>query len=130
MPGWSGHRAGTRSALIDLMTTAQSGRMRFSAAQRALFTACEFWAAFQNASLPEYLSADIESYLSAAETAFAAIGLPVTAAVLHLSHARLKADPPVATARLIQELEKALSEIDEPVDLALERFANRTAQAE
>jgi hypothetical protein len=130
MPGWSGHRAGTRSALLDLLTTAQSGRMRFSAAQRALFTACEFWAAFQNASLPEYLSADVEFHLSVAEAAFTAIGLPITATVLNASRARLKGDSGVSTQRFIQELERALSEIDEPVDLALERFAKLTTQAE
>jgi hypothetical protein len=65
-----------------------------------------------------------------AEAAFTAIGLPVTATVLNASRARLKGDPGVSTQRFIQELERALSEIDEPVDLALERFAKRTTRAE
>jgi hypothetical protein len=129
MAAWSGHRAGTRSALLELLTTAQSGRMRFTEAQRALFTACEFWAAFQNASLAEYLSADTEAYLRAAEAAFSAIGLPTIAASLSAARLRLTGNTPVSTQRLVQEIEVALSATNEPVDLALERFANHIADA-
>jgi hypothetical protein len=124
MAGWSGHRAGTHSALLELLTTAQSGRMKFSEAQRALFTACEFWAAFQNASLSEYLSADTEAYLRAAEAAFGAVGLPTIAAILTSARLRIADNSPVSTRQLAQEIEKALSAVNEPVDLALERFAN------
>ena len=130
MAAWRGHRAGTRNALVDLLTTAQSGKMRFSEALRSLFTACEYWAAFHNASLPEYFSADAESSLSAAEVAFSTVGLPAIAAVLTSARLRYKLNSPAATQRLIQELEAALSKITEPVDLVLERFAKATKPAD
>lgn len=130
MTAWRGHRAGTRNALIDLMTTAQSGKMRFSEAQRALFTACEFWAAFQNGSLPDYFSVDAESSLSAAEVAFSTVGLPTVAAHLTSARLRYKLNSPAATQLLTQELQATLSKLSEPVDIVLERFAKATKPAE
>src|ERR1700722_3571928 len=103
MAAWDRHKPGTSNALIDLLTTAHTGRTRFSDSQRALFTACEFWAASQNGSLSAHLGNDIESRLEAAETSFVMIGLPKTAGILKRARVQLGADSPAPTKRVIQE---------------------------
>jgi hypothetical protein len=130
MAAWDGHKPGTSSALLDLLTTAHTGKTRFSDSQRALFTACEFWAAIQNGSLSAHLEDDTESRLGAAETSFGVIGLPKTAGILRRARMQLRADSPVPTKRVIQEIEDALSAIDEPIDDTFEHFAKHELRAE
>jgi hypothetical protein len=130
MAAWDRHKPGTSNALLDLLTTAHTGRTRFSHSQRALFTACEFWAASQNGSLSAHLGNDIESRLEAAETSFVVIGLPKTARILKRARMQLGADSPAPTKRVIQEIEDALTAIDEPIDDTFEHFATHVLQAE
>jgi hypothetical protein len=128
MPNWEGHKPATSAVLIDLITTAHSGRVRFSRSERVLFTACEFWAAARNRSLLGLLSEDAESQLQAAEESFTAMGLAKSALVLRRGREKLmKNDPPVTLRRLAENIETALADIDEPVDEVIAGFAGGQA---
>jgi hypothetical protein len=129
MPTLDGHKSATSEVLLDLLTGAHTGRTRFSLAQRAFFTVCEFWAAAQNRSLLSHLGDAVESGLQAAETSFSVIGLPNTASLLTRARIQLSLDSPIAVERVLAQLENALSAVDEPVDDAIERFAKRELSA-
>jgi hypothetical protein len=125
---WEGHKPGTSSVLLDLATTAASGRVRFSWSERALFTACEFWAAARNQSLGIHLSDDPREQLQAAEGSFEAMGLSKTATIIRRGRVKLVGSYPVPSRQVAKEIEIALASIDEPVDEVLENFANTRAQ--
>lgn len=127
MSNWEGHKPATSAVLLDLLTTAQSGSMKFSRSERVLFTACEFWAAAQNRALAELLSDDAQYQLQAAEQSFAAIGLTKAALILHVGLMKLAVDRPVPLHKVAENIENALANIDEPVDEALARFASAQA---
>lgn len=124
MPNWEGHKPATSAVLLDLLTTAQSGSMKFSWSERVLFTACEFWAAAQNRALEGLLTDDAQSQLQAAEQSFAAIGLTKAALILHGGLMKLAVDRPAPLHKVAANLENALANLDEPVDEALARFAS------
>ncbi len=127
-PIWEGHKPGTSSVLLDLATTAASGRVRFSWSQRALFTACEFWAAARNQSLGSHLRDDPREQLRAAVGSFEAMGLTKTAAIIRRGGAKLGGSQPVSSRQVAKEIETALACVDERVDEVLENFANTRAQ--
>lgn len=129
MANWDGHKPATSEVLLDLMTSATTGRERFSRAQRALFTACEFWAATKNQALASLLNDDTDAQLHRAQESFTAIGLPKTAEVLRAGRLRLKlVDKRVAPSQVAEDIEKSLVDIDEPVDEVLAAFASQQAQ--
>ena len=124
MTSWDGHKAATSTALIQLLTSAQTGRTKFSQSQRALFTACEFWAASQNHSLSSHLEdCDLEQHLLAAELSFGLVGLPMSAAILMRARMTLAKDSGVTVNRVLRELERELLRVDERIDHQLEQFA-------
>ena len=122
---WEGHKPTTSVALLDVMTTAVTGSAKVSRADRVLFTTCEFWASARNRTLFEQLGEDAISQLFRAEAAFIAIGLPKSAGIVH--HGRMaltQVDSPGSVQKVAETLEKALAEIDEPVDQMIAEFAN------
>jgi hypothetical protein len=121
MTDWQGHKQATTAVLLELVTTAHTGRTRFSRSERALFTACEFWAASRNGSLAELLAEDSCFQLRAAEDSFNVIGLTRIASAL--AQARLELTGTSSTTDVAKQLEVNLAGIDEPVDLVLARFA-------
>ncbi|MDP9011738.1 MAG: hypothetical protein M3O41_03590 [Pseudomonadota bacterium] len=129
LPGWDGHKPVTSSVLLGLLTTAHTGKTRFSNSQRVLFTACEFWAAAQNRTLVDHLGEAMESRLGAAELSFSVIGLNKTAMVLKRARMQLVVDASAPVEQIIEDMEDALSAIDEPVDRAIELFAKRELSA-
>ena len=130
MRDWNGHEPATSDVLLDLLTTAHTGRTRFSIAQRALFTACEFWAATKNSALMEHLSDDTENKLQAAEQSFTLIGLKWTTVVIKRARLQLAVDTPVSLQQIIEEMQSALSGTDEPVDAAIATFAGQARSGE
>ena len=124
MTEWTGHKPATSTVLLDLVTTAHTGRTRFSRSERALFTACEFWAASRNHSLTEFFASEPAAQLQAAENAFSLIGLTETASALKAARLRVAAIQPADSVKEIaDDLETQLSRIEEPVDSTLARFA-------
>ena len=78
---WEGHQPATSARLLDVMTTATSGSAKVSRSEKALFTACEFWASARNRNLLGQLSDDAITQLRAAEASFTVIGLTEVAGV-------------------------------------------------
>jgi hypothetical protein len=114
--------------LLDVMTTATTGSARISRSEKALFTACEFWASARNRSLLGQLADDALTQLRAAEASFTVIGLTQTASVLRRARAELmETDPPLLLGDVVENIEKCLADSDEPVDQALADFASELA---
>jgi hypothetical protein len=114
--------------LLDVMTTATTGSARISRSEKALFTACEFWASARNRSLLGQLADDALTQLRAAEASFTVIGLTQIASVLRRARAELmETDPPLLLGDVVENIEKCLADSDEPVDQALADFASELA---
>jgi hypothetical protein len=121
---WEGHQPATSERLLDVMTTATSGSAKVSRSEKALFTACEFWASARNRNLLGQLSDDAITQLRAAEASFTVIGLTQVASVLRCARIDLtETDPPPALRGVVENIERRLEDSDEPVDQALAEFA-------
>ena len=110
------------------MTTATTGSAEVSRAEKALFTACEFWASARNRNLLGQLADDAMAQLRAAEAFFTVIGLTQVAGVVR--RARLDLTEPVAPPALsdvVERVEQSLADSGEPVDQALADFASELA---
>jgi hypothetical protein len=125
---WEGHQPATSARLLDVMTTATTGSARISRSEKALFTACEFWASARNRSLLGQLADDALTQLRAAEASFTVIGLIQIASVLRRARAELmETDPPPLLGDVVENIEKCLADSGEPVDQALADFASELA---
>jgi hypothetical protein len=126
---WEGHQPATSARLLDVMTTATSGAAKVSRSEKALFTACEFWASARNRNLLGQLSDNAITQLRAAEASFTVIGLTQIAGVLGRARADLtETDPPPALCDVVEKIEKCLADSGEPVDHALADFASELAR--
>jgi len=110
--------------MLELVTAAHTGRTWFSRSERALFTACEFWAAGRNRSLSDLLRDDPVAQLKAAEDSFNIIGLKATASAVGRARLRLGTSlSAIRLKRVTADLEDILSAIEEPVDARIAGFA-------
>ena len=126
MTDWHGHEKSTSTAMLELLTAAHTGRTRFSRSERALFTACEFWAASRNRSLSELLRDDPVAQLKAAEGSFNVIDLKATACAVGRARLRLGTTfSATSLKRVTADLENILSAIEEPVDERIAEFARK-----
>ena len=124
MTDWNGHLPATTTALLAVLTRASSTPHTVSQYDRVIFTACEFWASTRHRGLLAYLSEDAIARLSAAESAFRAIGAHKAAAILQRAHSALAPrDPLVSLQNVCTLVEVALAQSDEPVDQLLADFA-------
>jgi hypothetical protein len=126
---WEGHQPATSARLFDVMTTATTGSAKVSRSEKALFTACEFWASARNHTLLGQLSDDAINQLRAAEASFTVIGLTEVASVLFRARTYLtETGPAPALPGIVENIEKCLAELGEPVDQALAGFASELAR--
>jgi uncharacterized protein YjiS (DUF1127 family) len=126
---WEGHQPATSARLLDVMTTATSGSAKVSRSEKALFTACEFWASARNRNLLGQLSDEAITQLRAAEASFTVIGLIQIAGVLRRARIDLtETDPPPPLHTVVENIEKCLADSGEPVDEVLAEFASELAR--
>jgi hypothetical protein len=126
---WEGHQPATSERLLDVMTTATSGSAKVSRSEKALFTACEFWASARNRNLFGQLSDDAITQLRAAEASFTVIGLTEVAGVLRRARFDLtETDPPPPLHNVVENIEQCLADSGEPVDQVLAAFASELAR--
>jgi len=126
---WEGHQPATSARLLDVMTTATTGSAQVSRSEKALFTACEFWASARNRNLLSQLAEDAITQLRAAEASFTVIGLTQVASVLRGARVDLMATTPPASLRdVVENVEDCLAASDEPVDQVLADFASELAR--
>lgn len=125
---WEGHKAATSALSIDVITAAVTESGRVPRADRALFTACEFWAAARNRTVLEQFRDDAFSQLQAAEASFAVIGLTEVTSILRRARTALTAlDSSLSWKVAAESIENSLSDVDQPVDQLIDEFANRRA---
>jgi hypothetical protein len=124
-PNWEGHKPATSAELLNVITTAATGSARLSQSDRVLFTVCEFWASARNRTLLAQLADDAVSQLRAAEIAFTVIGLSKAASIVRRARLDLtESDAPVPS-QIVENMENALADNDEPVDQVIADFARQ-----
>ncbi|HEY3657266.1 MAG TPA: hypothetical protein VGL34_20010 [Steroidobacteraceae bacterium] len=124
-PNWEGHKPATSAELLNVITTATTGSAKLSQSDRVLFTVCEFWASARNRTLLAQLADDAVSQLRAAEIAFTAIGLSKAASIVRRARLDLtESNAPVPT-QIVENMENALADNDEPVDQVIADFARQ-----
>jgi hypothetical protein len=129
-PNWEGHKPATSAELLNVMTTATTGSAKLSRSDRVLFTVCEFWASARNRTLLSQLADDAVSQLRAAEIAFTAMGLSKAGSIVRRARMDLtESNAPVPAAQIVESMENALADNDEPVDQVIADFADQQARA-
>jgi hypothetical protein len=122
---WSGHFPITSIALLSVLNRAAAGQEEFSQAERALYVACEFWAALNARELEAHLNLDVADPLHDARFAFSAMGAE------HLVNTLLEAVIPPGDLtqdqhrQWIATLEEQLLRVADPVDVLIARSARR-----
>ena len=123
---WSGHAAVTRQRLLVILERAASGAEEFSVSERALFTACEFWAAVESRTLKNFLGRDAAEQLRYAAVVYEAIGAnDVAQAVEETLESLLLAGTENRRLQCIAQLQERLHSSTDPLDDLIARFAAR-----
>ena len=121
---WHGHLPAASAALRTLLERAGRGGAEFSAPERALFAACEFWVAIQTRTLGAYLGplgADSMRYLS---IVYAAMGAPEVARLLIVGVGELRdAATPAERLQRLAALQELMTRTQEPVDRLIAELA-------
>jgi hypothetical protein len=114
---WQGHLPAASTALSALLERAGRGGAQFTAPERALFAACEFWVAVQTRTLATHMSplgADALRYLS---IVYAAMGAPGMARLLIVAVGELcEAATPAERLQRLTALQERMAQTSEPVD--------------
>jgi hypothetical protein len=125
MDRWRGHLPIASAALLSILERAAKGGSQFSPAERALFTACEFWAAAEGRTLVRYLGASAADPLRFVSIVFAAIGASNVARTLFAAVGELRDAPtPLAQLKCLTGLQERLLKTRDPVDKLIAGFAN------
>jgi hypothetical protein len=127
---WTGHKVGTRAGVITIFERAIRTGRRFTLAERALMTACEFWVLAMSRELHTRTSPGAIAMLRFVALAYDSIGAAGVAETLLDAHRDLMAIQYAANRRqrLIQ-LEDQLLLSSNAVDALLERVATELAAA-
>jgi hypothetical protein len=121
---WPGHFPVTSVALVSLLDRLAEREASFSAAERILFVACEFWSAFNSGELDSHFDLKAQDPTRHARMALRIVGAIQFAKSLE----REALGPPGGRAdiprrRRLAILVEKLRRINEPVDLLIARFA-------
>ena len=124
MNRWQGHLPAASAALPALLERAGRGGAQFTAPERALFAACEFWVAVQTRTLGTYLGplgADPMRYLS---IVYAAMGAPGMARLLIVGVGEMRdAATPAERLKRLTALQELMAGTQEPVDQLIAELA-------
>lgn len=112
------------ASLRSTLTSAAREHVQFSSAERALFTACEFWAAVCSRTLASHLALSPLDALRSAGIVYAAIGanevvVDVIAAIVELK----LASQPQVQHQCVTKLQERLLGTRDPVDQLIARLA-------
>ena len=123
---WGGHSAVTRQKLLTILERAAEGADDFSISERALYVACEFWAAVESRTLRVFLGPAAAEQLRYVAIVYSAIGADgvareVKQALLALS----LADTSSQSALCVASLQERLRYTADPLDDLITRFAQR-----
>ena len=114
---WQGHLPVASQALSSLLARAARGGVQFSAPERALFTACEFWVAVERRALPVHLGANVADPLRYQSIIFAAMGAHhVARALINGVGEFSNSATPLEGLKCLTALQERLSRTQDPVD--------------
>jgi hypothetical protein len=112
------------SALATLLERAETGHCTFSAPERALFMACDFWVAVETRALERHLGAEPVDCIRYQGLIYGAIGAQGVSRALLAALRDLAACPmPGARRRCIDVLQERLADTHDPVDTLIAQFA-------
>jgi hypothetical protein len=123
---WGGHSAVTRWKLLAILERAAEGGDDFSISERALYVACEFWAAVRARTLRVFLGPAAAEQLRYVAIVYSAIGaVEVAREVKQALHALSLADTSSQCAQCVASLQERLRLSNDPLDDLITRFAQR-----
>ena len=121
---WQGHLPAASNALSALLERAGSGGAQFTAPERALFAACEFWVAVQSRTLVTHLGPHCADSLRYLSIVYAALGAPDMARLLVVGVGETcDASTPVDRLERLTALQERMAQTQEPVDRLIAELA-------
>lgn len=125
MRRWHGHLPLASLALSSVLKRATHGGAHFSPAERALFTACEFWVAVEERALVAYFGTDAAHALRNLSIVYSAVGTPNVARALIRAVCDLTdATTPMGRVKCLTALQDRLLRTMDPVDRLIAVLAN------
>jgi hypothetical protein len=117
---WREYLPGASAALVPLLAASSERGAEFPHAERAMFMACEFWAAVTSRRLVQYLGTDGIGTLRYMVIVYLAIGAPVSARAISRAVACVRGcSTPEARQACLINLQLRLVATKEPVDTLL-----------
>ena len=114
---WQAHLPVASQALSALLERAARGGVQFSAPERALFTACEFWVAVETRTLVAHLGPQAADALRSLSIIYAAIGAPRIARMLIAAVGEIgDTAPPSHRVECLIALQERVARTQDPVD--------------
>ena len=114
---WQTHLPVASQALSALLERAARGGAQFSAPERALFTACEFWVAVETRTLIAHLGRQPADALRNLSIIYAAIGAPGIARMLLAAVGEIgDTATPADRLECLIELQERVARTQDPVD--------------
>jgi hypothetical protein len=121
---WQEHLPAASATLRSTFGKAVRDRAPFSAAERAIFTACDFWAAVCARELAPYLGPHPLEALRYVGILYVAIGAHGVASSIIVAVQELECDSiPQQQQRCLSRLQSRLLEARDPVDSLIARLA-------
>lgn len=124
MDRWQGHLPITTASMRSTLTRAARERLQFSSAERALFTACEFWVAVCSRKLAPHLGVgplDALRYAGILYTAIRADGV-AAAVIVAINELECTSDPQ-EQHECLAKLQEQLLRTHDPVDHLIAHLA-------
>ena len=124
MNRWQGHLPAASAALRALLERAGRGGAQFTAPERALFAACEFWVAVQTRTLDAYLGPLGADQMRHVSIVYAAMGAPDLARLLIVGIGGMRdAAAPAERLNYLAALQELMARAQEPVDQLIAELA-------
>jgi hypothetical protein len=124
MTRWFGHLPLASLALSPVFNRAAHTGTQFSAAERALFTACEFWVAVEGRTVVAYLGAEATEPLRYLGIVFSALETPSVARALVRAVGEFKdATTPLLRLQCLNTLQERLLRTTDLVDHSIAGLA-------
>jgi hypothetical protein len=125
MNRWQGHLPVASLALSALLERAARGGGQFTEPERALFTACEFWAAVETHTLHAHLGPHAADSMRTLSFVYSAMGARHVARMLVTGVAELREQTtPLYRHKYLEALQQRLSRTQDPVDQLIADLAH------
>ncbi len=125
MNRWQGHLPVASVALSALLERAARGGVQFTAPERALFTACEFWAAVETRTLHAHLGPHAADSMRTLSFVYSAMGAHHVARTLVAGVAEMgEQTTPLGRHKCLEALQQRLARTQDPVDQLIADLAH------